>query len=268
MLKKLESELKLRGYSQQTILTYLFYNEKFLEFIKKNPEDVNEDDIKLYLSELISNGASNSTIALVKSALLFFYSEILNKKFDIKTPKIPKKIPTVLTKEEIKKMIDLTKNKKHRLLIKLLYSTGMRLNECVNLKVKDLELENKIGWVRKGKGAKDRMILISNSLIEELKEFLKDKKPEDYVFSGRNGKLSKRNVQKVVKLAAQRAGITKKVSPHTLRHSFATHLLESGVDIRKIQVLLGHSNLSTTQIYTSVSQAELKKIKNPLDELI
>ncbi len=266
MLEQLETELRLRGSSKETIKTYKFYNKQFLDFIKKNPNDVIEEDIKKYLSNLLSNGASNSTIALVKSALLFFYSEILGKKIEIKTPKIAKKAPVVLTKEEIKRLLEVTENKKHKLLISLLYSTGMRLSECINLKIKDLELSESVIWVRKGKGSKDRMVLISKRLAQELKKYLKDNNPEDFVFKGRNGCFSKRNVQKIVTNAAKKAGISKKVSPHTLRHTFATHLLESGVDIRKIQVLLGHSNLSTTQIYTSVSKAELKKIKNPFDD--
>ena len=267
MLQQLESELRLRGSSEETIKTYMFYNKKFLEFINKKPVDVEESDIKLYLSNLISNGASNSTIALVKSALSFFYSQVLNKKINIKTPKIAKKVPVVLTKEEVRKMIDTTLNKKHRLLISLLYSTGMRLSECVNLKVGDLELNEGILWVRKGKGSKDRIVILSKKLTQELREYINGKKPEEFVFEGRHGQLSKRNVQKIVSNIAKRAGVIKRVSPHTLRHTFATHLLESGVDIRKIQVLLGHSNLSTTQIYTSVSKSELMKIKNPLDEL-
>jgi len=267
MLDQLESELRLRGSSNETIKTYKFYNKKFIEFINKKPIDVEEIDIKRYLSNLLANGASNSTIALVKSALSFYYSEILKKDIEIKTPKIAKKVPVVLTKDEVREMLNFIKNEKHKLLVSLLYSTGMRLSECVNLKVKDLELNEGIIWIRKGKGAKDRMVVISRKLADNLNRYVQNKKPNDFVFEGRNGKLSKRNVQKIVSSVAKKVGISKRVSPHTLRHTFATHLLESGVDIRKIQVLLGHSNLSTTQIYTSVSNAELKKIKNPLDDL-
>ena len=267
MLKQLESELRLRGFSNETIRTYTFYNKKFLDFIKKHPKNVSEKDVKLYLSNLIEKGASNSTIALVKSALLFLYSEMLDKKFNIKTPKIPKKVPVVLTREEVRKLIDSVSNKKHKLILELLYSTGMRLSECVNLKVRDIEFDEGVIWVRKGKGSKDRIIILSKKLSDDLKSFVSNSEGDSFVFKGKSGNLSKRAVQKIVGNSAKRAGISKKVSPHTLRHSFATHLLESGVDIRKIQVLLGHSNLSTTQIYTSVSKSELKKIKNPLDEL-
>jgi integrase/recombinase XerD len=266
MLQQLESELRLRGNSEQTVKTYLFFNQKFLEFIKKKPGEIAEADVKAYLSNLISKNFSPATVALAKAALVFFYNEVLGKQIKIKTTKIPRKVPVVLTKDEIKKMFEITKNKKHRLMLELFYSTGMRLSECVNLKKTDLEFREKIGWVRSGKGAKDRMIILSDKIIKELEEYLSGSKG-DFVFPGRKGKLSKRNVQKVVSKAAKLAGIAKRVTPHTLRHSFATHLLESGVDVRKIQVLLGHANLNTTEQYTHVSNVELRKIKNPLDEL-
>jgi len=173
----------------------------------------------------------------------------------------------VLTKEEVKKLIDATENKTHRLMLMLLYSSGIRLSELVNLKAGDLELEQAMGWVRSGKGAKDRLFIISKNLTGELKDFAAAKKRDDFLFSGRNGRMTPRNVQKIVASSAKKAGIEKNVHPHTLRHSLATHLLEDGTDIRKIQTLLGHSNLSTTQIYTHVSMEELKKIKNPLDGL-
>jgi len=268
-LERLETELKLRGFSPFTIKSYLFYNQKFLEFVKKSVEEVSEEDVKNFIAQKISEGANPKTIVLIQSALRFFYDEVLKKGIvNLKPPKISKSLPIVLTREEVKALINSIKNKKHKLIVKLLYSSGLRLSELVNLKVGDLELEERIGWVRKGKGAKDRMFIISSKLVDELKEYIKNKKDSDYVFSGRKGKMSVRNVQKIVKLAAKKAGINKPVHPHTLRHSFATHLLEAGENIRKIQELLGHSNLSTTQIYTHISTEELKKVKSPLDELI
>jgi len=269
MLEKLETELKLRGLSPETIKTYLFYNKKFVEFIKKKPEDVSEDDIKSYLANLLSERkVSNATLALAKAALTFFYKDMLGKEIKIKTPKISKQIPVVLTREEVKRMIDTTENRKHRLLLEFLYSTGVRLSECINMKINDLEFSEKMGWVRSGKGSKDRMIILSDRIVSDMQDYLKERKnSSEFIFTGWTEKLSKRSVQKIVKLAAKRANISKPVHVHTLRHSFATHLLESGNDIRKIQVLLGHANLNTTQIYTTVSRSELKKVKNPLDEL-
>lgn len=267
-LKKLETELKIRGFSEKTIKSYLFWNKKFLDQVNKKPEEITTEDIKSYIAEKISENISPKSIVLIKSALKFFYDEVLGKNIvNLKTPKVPKTLPVVLTKEEVKELINSIENKKHKLIVKLLYSSGLRLSELVNLKVGNLELNENIGWVRGGKGKKDRMFLISKKLSEELAELIKGRKEEEFLFVGRKGRMSERNVQKIINLAAKKAGIEKPVHPHVLRHSFATHLLESGENIRKIQELLGHSNLSTTQIYTHISTEELKKVKNPLDDL-
>lgn len=268
-LNKISSELRLRGYSDNTINAYTLHNKKFLEFSKKNPEEVVEEDIKMFLSKMIEQGLNPSSLALIKASLKFFYDDLLKKDLfkNIKTPKKERKLPEVLTKEEVANLINSIKNKKSKLIVSLLYSSGLRVGEVLNLKVGDLDLKEKIGWVRGGKGKKDRLFIISNKLIKDLKEYLTGKSSEAYLFPGHKGKMSARNVQKIIKRAAKKAGITKKVSPHTLRHSYGTHLLEKGVDIRKIQVLLGHSQLSTTQLYTQVSTEELKKIKSPFDDL-
>jgi integrase/recombinase XerD len=267
-LQNLENELKLRGFSERTLKMYIFYNKKFLEFVGKTPEEVNEDDIKAFIAKKIGEGTSAKSILLIKAALKFFYDEVLKKGIvAFKSPKVPKKLPSVLTKEEVKKIIESIENEKHKLMIMLLYSSGLRLSELINLKVLDLELDEKIGWVRTGKGEKDRMFILSDKVIEKIRKFVEGKGTEDYVFEGRKGKLSPRSVQKIVEAAVRKAGINKKVSPHTFRHSFATHLLEAGENIRKIQELLGHSSLNTTQVYTHISREELKKVKSPLDEL-
>ncbi len=270
MLQKLENELKLRGLSQRTVIAYMLHNRQFLEFCKKQPLEVIEDDVKAYLGHLLGDRKlSPRSAALVKAALKFFYDEVLKKGIvNFRTPKASKHLPVVLTKDEVKKLLDSAKNSKSRLLIMLLYSSGIRLSECINMKANDLELDEKIGWVRRGKGSKDRLIILSTSLIEAVKKHLSRAAGSIYLFTNSKGQpLSARNVQKIVARAAKKAGINKRVSPHTLRHSFATHLLEAGTDIRKIQELLGHSNLQTTQIYTKVSTEELKKVKSPLDLL-
>ncbi len=270
-LKKLETELKLRGFSRQTSKMYLFYNRKFLEYIKKSPEKVTDDDIKEFLAYKMSDHSlSNASIALIKASLKFFYTEMLGKNLSlIKTPKASKKLPVVLNRKEVKDLLGNTKNIKHRLLIELLYSTGLRLSECINLKYSDLDLNEGIGWVRMGKGGKDRIFIIADMFKNDLIEFMEKNGDDgkDYIFSVNGRKMSPRGIQYAIKVSAERAGIEKNVHVHTLRHSFATHLLENGVDIRKIQTLLGHSNLQTTQIYTQVSSEEIKKIKSPLDAL-
>ena len=266
MLKVLEAELKLRGYSPQTIEPYLKYNENCLKFLNKNEDEVTSDDIKLYLAHLISDkGLAPRTINLARSALLFYYNEIKGKGFTrIKTPKIRASLPSVLTKDEVKKLIEHSGSKKSELIIKTLYSSGLRVSELVNLKWNNLELSDKIAWVRSGKGQKDRMIILSESIV---KSFEQMPKISEHIFPGRKGALTTKNIQKLVKGAAYRADINKKVTPHTLRHSFATHLLEAGNDIRVIQELLGHSNLQTTQIYTHISSDKKKSIKSPMDQL-
>lgn len=269
-LKKIEVELKISKNSPHTIRNYLMYNSKLLEMCGKNPDEISEDDVKTYISENLSSRASSSII-LFLSAIKYSYSNIFGKDITvkIKRPKKERKIPVVLTKDEIKKILSALENRKSKLMISLMYACGMRVSEITNLKNSDINLAENIGYVRQGKGKKDRIFNIPRFLARELKKQIEKQKKEnkEYLFTGPNGKLSSRNLQKIISKAAGKAGIEKSVHPHTLRHSFATHLLESGVDIRMIQELLGHSDLSTTQIYTHVSQKELKKIKSPFDDL-
>jgi len=270
-LKKLEVELKLRGFSKKTLDTYLTNVKLFLDRMKKDPKDLKEDDIKIYFAELISDKQlSPRSIAVKKSAIKFFYETVIGKNIvTLKTPKIPKSIPIFLTVDEIRKLFKSTSSKKSKLIMRLLYATGLRVSECVNLKISDLELKDNVAWVRAGKGGKDRPIFFSNKLSEELNKYIQtlDEK-EQYLFPGRdNGHLSTRNIQKIINNTAKKAKIPKKVTAHKLRHSFATHNLDKGVDIRIIQELLGHSDLSTTQIYTHVSKEQLKKVKNVLDDI-
>jgi integrase/recombinase XerD len=266
-MDKLNTEMRLRGFSERTIKAYIYHNKRFLGYIKKEEYEINEEDVKKYIGELISKDYSASSISLIRAALKFYYDEILKKDIiNFKTPKSEKKLPVVLSKQEVRRLIANSGNERNMLIIKMLYSSGLRLSECINLKSNDIEFDEGIMWVRSGKGKKDRLAIISDSLSRELKRYI-DKNNTEHIFSGPNGPFSPRYIEKIVKKAAEDAGIKKKVTPHTLRHCFATHLLESGVDIRKIQELLGHSNLQTTQIYTKVSKEELKKVKSPLDKL-
>ena len=248
-LQKLDTELKLRGMSPRTAKMYSFYNGKFLEFAAKQPDAVTEDDVKSFLAGKISGGASAKSLILIKSALKFYYDEVLGRGIvNMKTPKAARK-------------------EKHKLMIMLLYSSGLRVSELVNLKIGDLELGQKMGWVRAGKGAKDRMFIISEKLAEKLVKYVEGRPKDDYVFRGHRGCMTQRSLQKTIAAAARRAGIEKPVTPHVLRHTFATHMLESGVDLRRIQMLLGHSQLNTTQLYLNLSNKDLKEVKSPLDEL-
>ena len=269
-LKKLETELKLRGFSERTVESYMSNVKLFLNYTKTEPTKVIEDQIQEYFAYLVSDKKqSPRSVAVKKAAIKFFFEQIMQKNIvNLKTPKIPKSIPIFLTKNEIKRLFDNTSSKKSLLIIKLLYSTGLRISECVNLKINDLELENKMGWVRLGKGGKDRAFFLSEKLGENIKKYIQTlDETEKYLFPGKNGHLTTRNVQKIISNIAKKAEIQKKVTAHKLRHSFATHNLDAGVDIRIIQELLGHSDLSTTQIYTHVSKEQLKKVKNVLDDI-
>ena len=190
MMDELRAELVLRGFSINTVETYLYQNQHFLETNKKQPQEITENDIKLYLAQLLQKETEHSSVALIRSALLFYYNEVLHKNFStIKTPKIPHKLPITLTKEEIKQLLGATTHEKSKLLIKLLYASGLRISEALKLKVEDLETEQHIGWVRNGKGGKDRMIIISNNVIQELKSYLSGHNiTSGYIFLGKEGK--------------------------------------------------------------------------------
>lgn len=270
-LEKIKVELKISKNSEYTVRNYLRANENLLNFSKKQPEQVTEDDVKLYISDNLSDRAATSII-LFLAAIKYAYSNVLKKDVTqgIKRPKREIRTPSVLTKEEIKKLMNIIETKKSKLMTTLMYATGMRVSEIINLKIDDLDFEDEIGHIRQAKGRKDRIFNIPQSLFSKLKKQaeMQEEKKQKYLFTGPNGKMSSRNLQKIVKNAAKKAGIKKNVHCHTLRHSFATHLLEDGTDIRMIQVLLGHADISTTQIYSHVSSAMLKKIQSPLDNLI
>jgi site-specific recombinase XerD len=264
LLKKLEENLLLRNYSKQTIKGYLFYVKKYLEFAEKEGFN-NETAKKFLLGKLKINDPAS--IGHNVFALKYFFREILKQNLNIPNPKRNKRMPEILTPNEIKEMINKTSNIKHKLVLKVLYGCGLRVGELVNLKKEDINFNEGLLHIRLAKGKKDRFVKIPSSLIEELKAYSTLLNEEVLFPSNRGGKLTKKTIGKIVENSAKKAGITKEVYPHLLRHSFATHLLESGVDLRIIQKLLGHSDIKTTQIYTQISQASIKNIKMPLDSL-
>ncbi len=266
-LQKLETEIKITKLSPYTLRNYIDSNKQLLEHSKKQPSEITTDNIKNFLAEKMNESASSSVIVFL-SSIKFAYSNLLGKDptLGIKRPKNQKKLPVVLTKQEVNQLFEAALTKKSRLILEFLYSSGLRVSEIVKLKPTDLDLAENIGWVREGKGKKDRMFILSEKLSKKLKKFIEKNKEWNFLYS-REKPLTTRNIQKIVQKAAQKAGINKEVHPHTLRHSFATHLLDAGVDIRKIQVLLGHESINTTMLYTHISSSELKKISNPLDSL-
>ena len=217
-------------------------------------------------------GRSSSTVNLAINALKFYYEGILQRKFfvpktGIRRPKSEKKLPVVLSKAEVIIMINSLDNIKHKLMIQILFGSGLRVSEVVDLKINDIDFIRKIITVRHGKGAKDRITIVSEQTLNNIEKYLFEYQPLVFLFeSYRAGeKLAVRSVQKVVTEAVESAGVNPNASAHSLRHGFATHLLESGTDIRYIQDLLGHARLETTQIYTKVASNKLQEIKNPLE---
>lgn len=269
-LSSLAQELIIRGFSRRTIKGYLSHNQHFLDWASKSARDITSQDIKDYLLYLKGRNYSNTSLNSVISSLKFYYSQILHRKlfFNIHRPKKEKFLPTILTRLEIIKIINSTHNLKHKLLLSLLYGSGLRVSEVVKIKIGHLDLSSRSLLVKNAKGAKDRYTLLSGISIKILNIYLPKLAPgQEYLFCGvgDHSHLSQRSAQKVFEQALLVSGINKTATCHSLRHSFATHLLENGVDIRYIQKLLGHSNIKTTEQYTKVARNFLEHIKSPLD---
>jgi len=264
LLKKLGENLELKNYSEETIKTYLNHIKKYLEF--SEGKGINAKTAKDFILRGLSKNEPSSVGHNV-FALKYFFREILHEELNLPNPKRNKNLPEILAVGEMRKMVDSTVNIKHNLILRLLYGTGLRVSEIVSLKKENINFEENLLKIRLAKGKKDRFVKIPESIKEDLKHYVKLTKG-DYLFeSNRGGKLTKKTIAKIVQNSAKKAGIKKRVYPHLLRHSFATHLLEQGTDLRIIQKLLGHSSIKTTQIYTQISQASIKNIKSPLDNL-
>lgn len=260
--------LKLRGFTQSTKKNYLYNISKYLAFLKKSSLNPNNVSAKEYLLYLYNKKLAANSIRIKAASILFLLRDVLKQKvnyLDVPKPKKPKLLPKVISKEEILMMINSIDNKKHKLVVSILYSSGMRLNELVNLKREDIDAKRNIILIKAGKGQKDRITILSRKVKNQLVKYLIETEfKSKYLFEGRNNsKYTKKSVEVIVKNASKI--INKHVTPHMLRHSFATHLLEDGVDIRYIQNLLGHSNLETTSIYTHVATRNIKNIKSPFD---
>lgn len=263
-------KLELKRYANSTVRTYVSFFEMFINYHKdKELHTIDESDIRVFLQSLIQKKASNSYINQAINAIKFYYEVVLgmpNRFYEIERPRKESKLPKVISKEEILAIIENTNNIKHRCIVKLLYGSGLRRSELLNLKITDVDSKRMLVKVEGGKGKKDRQTLLSESTLEDLRIYFKEWKPQGYLFEGRRAsRYSAESVLNIVKRAAAKAGIRHTVTPHVLRHSFATHLLESGVDLRQIQVLLGHGSSKTTEIYTHVATNTFKDIKNPLD---
>ena len=265
--------LKLRNYSEPTIKTYRLHFRRFLKYYRSTKlTDITHEQIRQYLLYLVeekkySTSAQNQAINSIK----FYYEKVLGKpveKYYVTRPRKEKKLPEVLSEEEVTKILKQIKNLKHKCIIYLIYSAGLRLTEAVHLKISDFQSDRKQIFIRSAKGNKDRYVILSDIILEMLRDYYKIYKPKEWLFEGRQREqFNKRVIQRIFKNAVIRSGVNKPATIHTLRHSFATHLLEHGTDLRYVQHLLGHKNLKTTERYTHVSKNAIDKIKSPLDKL-
>ena len=264
LLEKLKRELEIRNFSKSTVKSYMNSVSKFLIYARG---ELNQDIVKDYVQEEIKKKEPTSVSHSI-FAIQFFFEKVLGDKIYIPRPKRNKKIPEILTKEEVRRLIESTNNIKHKLILKILYGCGLRVSEIVNLEKNDFDFEEGLIHIRLAKGKKDRFVKIPFSIQQELESYCKLDNADILFSSSRGGRLTKDTIQKIVQNSAKKAEIKKRVYPHLLRHSFATHLLEQGTDLRIIQKLLGHSDIKTTQIYTQISQASIKNIKSPLDNIL
>lgn len=264
--------LETKRYSLNTAKTYI---TQFTEFINHFPDkelrELDELDIRAYSRYLVQTGKSSSMQNTAINAIKFYYEQVLNmprRFYDIQRPRKELKLPGVLSKEEVKAMIQVTENLKHKTILTTLYSCGLRLSEVLELKLTDLKRDRNLLLVRQAKGKKDRHTVLGDKTIGLIDKYIEQYHPKEYVFEGQRGGIySAKSVTNIVKNSAAKAGIAQNVSPHTLRHSFATHALESGTDQRYIQIALGHSSPKTTEIYAHVSAKKLSGIVSPLENL-
>ena len=273
LLNKAKSKLYIRNYSPRTIASYISSLNNFAEWlIQEKVNQVTDKEVEKYLYHLKKNrNRSISGMKQTVASLKILFTDILKKEIpdslNIRFRK-EEKIPVVLSEEEVAAVIKAVNNLKHKVILMTIYSAGLRLSECLALTVADMDFDRKQIRIRQGKGKKERQTVLSRTLLSEMKDYLIKFCPKIFLFEGqKGGRYSASSVQAIMKRAVKKSGIKKHATVHTLRHSFATHLLENGTDIRFIQELLGHKRLETTQIYTHISKIAFDRIKSPLDRL-
>jgi len=265
-------KLELKQYAINTAKTYTHLFEVFINYYKdKALAEIDENHIRSYLQILVRQKKSASYINQMINSIKFYYEVVMempNRFYSIERPIKRETLPKVISLEEVQGIINNTNNIKHRCIVSLLYSAGLRRSELLNLKLEDIDSKRMVINIKHGKGNKDRLSILSPTVLENLRIYYIKWKPKDYLFEGqKGGRYSEQSVLQIIKKAAKKAGIIKNITPHMLRHSFATHLLENGTDIRYIQVLLGHSSTRTTEIYAQVATNQLKMIKSPIELL-
>jgi integrase/recombinase XerD len=274
--KRMLEELQRRNYSSETIRAYLFAVKDFATHFGKRPDLLRQEHLRQYQLHLLNDRKLTvDTIVGRIAALRFFFVKVLRRPYrdiDLVYPKRPERLPVILSEEEVARLIESAATSYHRVILMTLYGAGLRREELCRLKVTDVDSQRMVLHVRQGKGRKDRDITLSPRLLEVLRDYWKWRKPKTYLFPSYHSKrreqpISSKTVYYAVCEAARRAGIKKKVYPHLLRHSWATHLLERGTDLKTIQMQLGHFDLEATTIYLHLSQRHLQSINNPIDAL-
>ncbi|MFL0248296.1 site-specific tyrosine recombinase/integron integrase [Candidatus Clostridium stratigraminis] len=274
IINLMDEEIKLKGYSFKTRKSYISHIKRFSSFLNVNLQEFTTGDVKRYILFLLEDQkVSHSYVNQSISSIKFLCNDVLKQDKNIsfiKRPKKENKLPNVLSFQEVSKILSALKNEKHKTILFLIYSAGLRVGEVVKLKTEDIDSQRMLIHVVQGKGSKDRYTVLSEIALDQLRKYYKLFRPEKWLFPGQDEDeyITERTVQRIFENACSLAKITKKVSVHSLRHSFATNLLESGIDLRYIQELLGHSSSKTTEIYTHVTQKNISNIQSPLDKML
>jgi site-specific recombinase XerD len=271
MREAMLGEMALRGFAARTQRTYVGWMVRLVSQTRVPAERLSESQVRAYLAGLSRSGLSASTMNQGISAIRFFFNEVLHREWplEIRYQRAPQRVPVTLSPEEVARLLKAVPGLRERAAMEIAYATGLRLSEVLHLKLSDIDSQRMILRVEQGKGKKDRNVMLSPALLETLRSYWKRCRPRVWLFPGHGGKrpLHETVFQRAFKQAKHEAGITKPVSFHSLRHSFATQLLESGVNVRTIQALLGHRSLGTTQRYTHVAGDYLRQTRSPLDTL-
>jgi site-specific recombinase XerD len=262
-----------KRYSDSTLDTYTYLVKKFLQYIKKPIHTISTKDIEHYASEVMAKQSfAISTHRQFIGAMKQFKAMHQDTAFEVPDslrPKSSRFLPVVLSKEEILDILRATRNLKHRLTLAMIYASGFRISEILNLKLADIDIDRRQIRIRQAKGRKDRYVVLADSILPLLQNYISTYQPKVYLIEGKDGeRYSPESIRSFLRRSCSAAGIRKRVTPHTLRHSYATHLLESGVDIRYIQELLGHRDPKTTMIYTHITRKDLRQVSSPLDEAV
>jgi len=271
--QRMLEDLRIRNYAPTTVACYIRSVAEFARHFNKPPDQLGPEEIRAWQLFLLNEKRVKlSTYIQAVCALRFFYQNTLHRRIEIDRiplPRYEKKLPVILSKAEVKALLEAPKNLKHRAMLATMYAAGLRVSEVASLKMSDLDRERRVIWVRGGKGHKDRQVMLAEPLRDLLAAYWRWKRPTNWLFPGRNPDfpIATKSVFRACQKAARKAGISKPIHPHSLRHAFATHLLDEGVNLLVIQTLLGHAHLTTTARYLHLSDSAVRSTRSPLETL-